>query len=120
MVLERGKNDMVSYYAVSNNNCPSDALRMILEKGNDDFVSRFAAVNQNCPSDALRMVLERGNNDRVSWIAAKNLSCPPDSSIRWKIKVGLIQTEAPEHKIQYVNKPRDDSDLKKLQELIIE
>ncbi len=93
-------------------------LRKILEKRNDDYVSRNAAFNKNCPPDALRMVLERGKNDTVSRYAAFNKNCPFDISIQWKMKVGLIKTESPEHKIQYVNKQRDDSDLKKLQELL--
>ncbi len=145
LVLERGNNNWVSMYAAQNQNCPSDILKMILEKGKDDTVSRFAVTNLNCPLDALRMVLERGKediisrvaakhincspellimvlergkDDSVSWNASKNPKCPPYAIIKWKMAIGKIQTESPEHKIQYVNPQKDDSDLKTLQSLI--
>ncbi len=120
MVLERGSDDEVSWIASEHFKCPSDVLKMVLEKGNDDYVSRNAALNINCPPDVLKIVLEKGNNDYVSRNSAYNKNCPLDAVIKWKMLIGRIQIESKEHKIQYVNKPKDDSDLKKLQALILD
>ena len=51
-IVENG-NDTISLYAVSNNNCPSEALKMILERGNDDLISRITVQNPNCTPETL-------------------------------------------------------------------
>ena len=64
---------------------------MVLERGKNDLISRYAAYNDNCPEDALRMVLARGKDDEVSYYAAQNPKCPPDARINWLIDIGKIE-----------------------------
>ncbi len=120
MVLERGKNDNVSQNAAKNPNCPPDALRTVLERGKDNGVSQWAARNPNCPPDALKMVLERGKNDIVSYFASKNPNCPQDVFIKWMQDTGKIGKEDPAlHIIEYTDKEdKIDEDLEKLKKMV--
>ncbi len=118
-ILERGRDDGISCFAVENPNCPPDLLRMVLERGKNDIVSQNTASNPNCPSDALRMVLERGKDDSISWYASQNPNCPPDAYIKWMRDTGQIEKEDPAlHIIEKVKENNIDEDLEKLKQLI--
>ena len=98
---------------------PSDILRKILEKGKNDDVSYKAALNPNCPQDILRMVLEKGKNDYVSQCAAQNPNCPDDAYINWMYNTGKIQKEDPtKHIIEYDEEDKIDEDLEKLKKMV--
>jgi len=119
-ILEKGKNDGVSEYAAENPNCPPDVLRTILEKGKNDGVSEYAALNPSCPPDVLRTILEKGKNDGVSQSASLNPNCPPQVKLKWMIETGQIEQEDPsKHQIEYNTKPENkDEDLEKFKELL--
>ena len=95
-------------------------LKTILEKGNDNFVSRYAVSNPNCPPNVLKKILERWGNDGVSINAAQNPNCPPDVLIKWMRNTGRIEKEDPikGHIIQYDDKQKTDEDLQKLKDLV--
>jgi len=82
-ILEKGKDDSVSRYAVQNPNCPPEALAEVLKRGQNDIVSRLAASNPNCPPEALEMILNKGINDDVSYYAANNPNCPEKTKTDW-------------------------------------
>ena len=78
-ILRRNKDDIVSYYAASNPNCPPEILAEVLKRNKDDNVSWNAAENPNCPPEVLVEVLKRNKDDSVSWYAAQNPNCPPEA-----------------------------------------
>ena len=117
-ILKRGKNDGVSQYAAENPNCPASALEMVLGRGNNDVVSRYASSNPNCPGSALEMVLKRGNDDYVSYCAATNPNCPALAKIEWMKLTGKIGKEDPTKHIIEREEIKEDEDLKKLRALI--
>jgi len=120
-VLRREKVDSVSRYAAQNPNCPPEALIEALRRGNNDSVSQCAAWNPNCPPEMLVEVLKRGNNDSVSWYASQNPNCPPEAKIRWMRATGKIEREDPSkgHIVEYDTKEEViDEDLEKLKKLI--
>ena len=99
VILERGKNDIISCHAARNLNCPPEVLKMVLERGNEDSVSCNVAANPNCPLETLMMVLKRIEG-QVSYCASTNINCPPEIKIKWMREMGKITRFNPEkHKI---------------------
>ena len=100
--------------------CPSEVLATVLNRGKNDEVSWYAAQNPNCPPEALVAVLNRGKDDWVSWGAAQNPNCPALEKINWMRATGKIETEDPtKHVIEYSTKPqRIDPDIAALEKLI--
>ncbi len=117
-ILERGKNDSVSYWAAYHHNCPPNALRMILKRGKNDEVSWYAAENPNCPTDILKKILERGKDDNVSYNASRNLNCPISAYIKWMQDTGKIEKEDPEKHIIDKVEEKVDKDLEILKKMV--
>jgi len=115
-ILKEGNDNLLSWYAVENPNCPPEALVEVLKRGEDDDLSRYAVENPNCPPEALVEVLKRGNYDWVSIGAYNNPNCPTEAIIKWMQKIGKIGKEDPtKHIIEYENIKEDDfQDLKDL------
>ena len=101
----------------ANNTEDPKILTEILRKGEDDLVSWNAARNPNCPIEILLEILKRGKEDWLSYNAAfYNPNCPDEAKIKWMQVTGQIGKEDPKkHIIEYENIKEDDfQDLKDL------
>ena len=115
-ILKEEKNDLLSWYAVENPNCPKEMLVEILRRGKDDWISWNAVRNTNCSPEMLAEILKRGKDNWVSHYVSRNPNCPPESIINWMYAIGKIGKEDPsKHIIEYEKIKEDDfQDLKDL------
>ena len=110
---------MLNWYKLATTTKDPKILADILRRGNDDYVSWNAASNPSTPPDALAEVLRRGNDDLVSQYAAKNPSSSPFDVYKWYEAIGKITKFDPTKHIldKPIEEPKEDPDLKRLEEL---
>ena len=106
---------MVSRFAVSHKNCPSDVLDEVIRREINE-VSCYAAQNQNCSPETLAEILKGGNNNLISECAAFNSNCSPKARIDWLEKTGKLTKYDP-GKFELEHN-EEDKDIKALEKLL--